>query len=322
MHKRNGTSYALGLRLWEIYNRRLLAETSPSERVIAHYQTFFEEPEAELRKIATFVGLDGNEIADAAALVAVNRRHTAFTIEQMIDAGVSGQIVALYRSLIDGTGERGKATREKKRSTKVEGDQLSGTENKLNPSIPDGEDVRRELAVRRGDEVRHREEVARLQQTIDRLREELAVKSVSAAAEINRRDGRIEELQKAYAHIDQLLKGEQVQRNQLFAELESRRNWTHAASKLRLLASKLKLLTSKLRLLTSKLRLLASKLRLLAAKLRWIVGNLNGTSRRSLSCANASPNPTNSCKRPVSVWPISKRGTRRSRNGCARSFWK
>jgi len=220
MHKRNGTSYALGLRLWEIYNRHLLAETSPAERIIAHYQTFFEEPEAELRKIANFIGLDGNEIADAAALVSVNRRHTAFTIEQMIDAGVSGQIVTLYRSLIDGTEERGKATKEKKRSAKVEGDRLSGTENKLNPSIPDGEDVRRELAVRRGDEVRHREEVARLQQTIDRLREELAAKSVSAAAEINRRDGRIEELQKAYAHIDQLLKGEQVQRNQLFAELE------------------------------------------------------------------------------------------------------
>ena len=110
--------------------------------------------------------------------------------------------------------------RGKKAFDESRGRQLSGTENKLNPSIPAGEDVRRELAVRRGDEVRHREEVARLQKTIDRLREELAVKSVSAAAEINRRDGRIEELQKAYAHIDQLLKGEQVQRNQLFAELE------------------------------------------------------------------------------------------------------
>ena len=145
----------------------------------------------------------------------------------MIDAGVSGQIVALYRSLVDGTGDHGKATREKKRSAKVEGDQLSGTESKLNTSIPDGEDVRRELADRRGDEVRHREEVARFQKTIDRLREELTAKSVSAAAEINRRDGRIEELQKAYAHIDQLLKGEQVQRNQVFAELEKirRESW-------------------------------------------------------------------------------------------------
>ena len=52
------------------------------------------------------------------------------------------------------------------------------------------------------------------------MREELAAKSVRAAAEINRRDGRIEELQKAYAHIDQLLQGEQAQRNQLLAELE------------------------------------------------------------------------------------------------------
>ena len=38
MHKRNGTSYALGLRLWEIYNRRLLADTRPEERIITHYQ--------------------------------------------------------------------------------------------------------------------------------------------------------------------------------------------------------------------------------------------------------------------------------------------
>jgi len=210
MQKRNGTSYALGLRLWEIYNRRLLAETSPGERIIAHYQAFFEEPEAELRKIATFAGLDGKEAAAAAELVAVNRRHTAFSVEQMIDAGVSERIVAFYRALVDGTTERGRGNKNK-HPAKGEGDQLSGTKNTLNVSIPNGEDVRRELAVRRGDEVRHREEVARLQQTIDRLREELAAKSVSAAAEINRRDGRIEELQKAYAHIDQLLKGEQAQ---------------------------------------------------------------------------------------------------------------
>ena len=223
MHKRNGTSYALGLRLWEIYNRRMLDAASSAEQIIAHYQTFFEEPEAELRKIAAFVGLDDKEVADAAALVTVNRRHTTFTIEQMIDAGVSEQIVALYRSLIDGTVERGRGARKKTRSVKVENNRLSGTENKLNTSIPDGEDVRRELAIRRGDEIRHREEVARLQQTIDRLRGELAAKSVHAAAEINRRDGRIEELQKAYAHIDRLLEGEQAQRNQLFAELEKKR---------------------------------------------------------------------------------------------------
>ncbi len=54
MNKRNGTSYALGLRLWEIYNRRLLAETDPQKRVLTSYAAFFEDPRAELRKIANF----------------------------------------------------------------------------------------------------------------------------------------------------------------------------------------------------------------------------------------------------------------------------
>jgi GT2 family glycosyltransferase/glycosyltransferase involved in cell wall biosynthesis len=208
MHKRNGTSYALGLRLWEIYNRRLLAETRANDRFIVHYQAFFEQPEAELQKVAIFAGLDGR--GTAAALVAVDRRHTAFTTEQMIDAGVSGEIVALYRSLLDNTAQRSTEKKKKKRSPTVAGDQLAGTGSKLNASIPNSEDIRRELAARRGDAVRHLEEIARFQKTIDGLREELTAKNLRATAEINRRDGRIEELQKAYTHLDELLKKREV----------------------------------------------------------------------------------------------------------------
>ncbi len=213
LHQRNGTSYALGLRLWEIYNRRLLANTDPDQRIITHYQSFFEDPESELHKLAAFARLNRNATAAAADLVAVNRRHTVFTIEQMIDAGVSDKILTLYRSLLDGAVPRDRGSKKASRS---KADQLAGAESKLNASIPNSEDVRRELASRRGDEIQYREEVARLQRTI----EELAAKSVSAAAEINRRDGRIEELQKAYAHLAVLLQGEQSQRNQLLAETE------------------------------------------------------------------------------------------------------
>ena len=212
-----------GLRLWEIYNRRLLADTDPDERIITHYQAFFEDPEDELRKIAEFAGLNASATSAAASLIAVNRRHTAFTIEQMIDAGVSEEILALYRSLLDGTAQPRKGTKKSSRRSGVKGDQLAGAENKLNASVPNGEDVRRELASRRGDEIQHQEEVARYQKTIEGLREELAAKSVSAAAEINRRDGRIEELQKAYAHLDEMLERELGQRRQLLAELESAR---------------------------------------------------------------------------------------------------
>ena len=86
---------------------------------------------------------------------------------------------------------------------------MRGAESQLRTSVPDSEDVRAELARRRGAEIQHREEIARYQKTIDGLRQELVAKSVQAAAEINRRDGRIEELQKAYANLER-------QRNEIF----------------------------------------------------------------------------------------------------------
>ncbi len=210
MHKRNGTSYALGLRLWELYNRRVLAQSRAEDRIITSYQAFFEDPETELRKIAAFSGLADSEVAEAATLVAADRRHTSFSVEQMIDAGVSEQIVTLFQELTHG------ATAAVE--PRAEADQLTGSASQLNMRIPDGEDVRRELATRRGDEARFLDEIGRHQKTIEGLRHELNGKSVTAAAEINRRDGRIEELQKAYAHLDELLRREHDLRNELVAE--------------------------------------------------------------------------------------------------------
>ena len=203
MHKRNGTSYALGLRLWEIYNRRILANTQPNARMVTNYQSFFDAPEQELAKIAAFVGLPATEITAAANLVATNRRHTTFTVEQMIDAGVSQEIVTLYKSLSAGAGEGTDGGSPP--AVTARRDRLAGAESKLNTFVPDGEDIRRELAKLRGDEIRHRETIARHQEVIEGLRKELNAQTLRATAEINLRDGRIEELQKAEAQRGELL---------------------------------------------------------------------------------------------------------------------
>ena len=100
MHERNGTSYSFGLRLWEIYNRRILEATTAAERLVTRYDFFFENPETELSRIANFLGLPSGEVNRAAALVAQGRRHTHFTTEQLIDARVSPEVVDLYRTLI------------------------------------------------------------------------------------------------------------------------------------------------------------------------------------------------------------------------------
>ena len=203
MHKRNGTSYALGLRLWEIYNRRILANTQPNERMITNYQAFFDAPEQELAKIAAFAGLPATEITAAANLVATNRRHTTFTVEQMIDAGVSQEIVTLYQSLTTGSDEG--TVRGSPPAVTARRDPLAGAESKLNTFVPDSEDIRRELAKLRGDEIRHRETIAQHQEVIEGLRKELNAQTLRATAEINLRDGRIEELQKAEAQRGELL---------------------------------------------------------------------------------------------------------------------
>ncbi|MGZ4659045.1 MAG: amidase family protein, partial [Blastococcus sp.] len=51
MRERNGTSYSFGLRLWEIYNRRVIETADTQERLVTHYDLFFDEPETELRRI-------------------------------------------------------------------------------------------------------------------------------------------------------------------------------------------------------------------------------------------------------------------------------
>ncbi len=239
MNKRNGTSYALGLRLWEIYNRRLLAETDPQKRLLTSYAAFFEDPRAELRKIADFAGLqDSADFDKAVALVAVTRRHTTFTTEQMIDAGVAEPIITLYTTLLEGA-KGGNVRAADRLGDKVKGDPLAGSDSQLRTFIPDSEEIRQELAARRGAEVRYREEVTRHQKTIDGLRQELAAKSVKAAADINHRDGRIEELQNAHTHLDNLLRGEQAERTKLLAELERvrRETWEQLEAARRRVAS-------------------------------------------------------------------------------------
>ena len=88
MRERNGTSYSFGLRLWEIYNRRLLEGTNGKERFITHYDYFFQEPELELRRITDFIGLPNAKIGSSAAWVAALKRHTHCTIEELVDARV------------------------------------------------------------------------------------------------------------------------------------------------------------------------------------------------------------------------------------------
>ena len=231
MHRRNGTSYALGLRLWEIYNRRVLACAPPEKRLITSYQAFFERPEQELERLAGFAGIGTPSIKEAAAIVARDHRHTSFTLEQLIDACSDQELVLFYRDLL-GVAVEGNAPPRKKKSPNYGSQQVSlgpvdplaGTINSLNFTIVESETTREELARRRGSEIEHTETIKHLQGRIESLTQELTGNAERTALEIGRRDGRITELQAAYAHLDELLLREQAGRDKLLEQLNRERD--------------------------------------------------------------------------------------------------
>ena len=140
MRKRNGTSYAFGLRLWEIYNRRLVEAVGKHERLVTHYDLFFENAEKELQRIANFVGLPDAKIHSAAELVATKRRHTHFAIDQLIDAGVSGEVIELYSALVAQASPMRKKTSVAKSAPGAKSHEthlLPGSVSRLDPFVPD-----------------------------------------------------------------------------------------------------------------------------------------------------------------------------------------
>jgi methyl-accepting chemotaxis protein len=99
LHQRNGVSFHLALSLWGAYNQHALSATAPKNRIVSHYDSFFDDPHEELLRILSFLGLPDSEAAKAAALISRTRRHTHFTTQQLLDAQIPPQLFQLYQQL-------------------------------------------------------------------------------------------------------------------------------------------------------------------------------------------------------------------------------
>ena len=208
MRERNVTSYSFALRLWEIYNRRLIEAASEKDRLVTRYDAFFEDTESELRRILQFAGLKDTESRNAAGLVSTRRRHTHFTIDDLIDAGVSDEVIELYRSLIaeaSPTKTRvAKATT--RRDTSSETDLLPGSVSRVNTFVPERlaqiEHLYGELLAQ--GEARHRVEIDKLKAQIEEISAHYT--------------GEVKQLQDRIMQINELLRARSIS----LAENESR----------------------------------------------------------------------------------------------------
>src|SRR5206468_11491908 len=106
--------------------------------------------------------------------VATKRRHTHFTIDQLIDARVSGEVIELYRALIAETSRRkASAAKSGRRVKSTESDILPGPVSRLDAFIPDRfaqiEHLYGELLAQT--EARHKSEVEKLSTHAARMEE-------------------------------------------------------------------------------------------------------------------------------------------------------
>jgi GT2 family glycosyltransferase/glycosyltransferase involved in cell wall biosynthesis len=228
MKQRNGTSYSFGLRLWEIYNRRVIETARDHERLVTDYHRFFENPEAELRRIVSFAGLSGGEVGRAAGLVTTRRRHTHFTIDQLIDARVSPKVIELYRALIAEASPtekiKGTPTVAARAEESNEADLLPGSVSRLNAFVPERiaqiEGLYDKLLAQ--GEARHKAQVeqvtAHLAQTEARHKAQVEKLTTHLAQTEAQHQTQIEELTRRYSREIEQLRQRIVRVNELLRE--------------------------------------------------------------------------------------------------------
>jgi|Deesub1362A_J573_1020465.scaffolds.fasta_scaffold00087_91 hypothetical protein len=105
--KRNKNSAMFGYHLWLTYNQRLLAAASPEQRIITHYDAYFADPVAELRRLLDFLGLSVSEemLKKACRTISVALRHNRSSTPELLQkTEVPAEVTRLYMEMCEEAG--------------------------------------------------------------------------------------------------------------------------------------------------------------------------------------------------------------------------
>ena len=226
LHQRNGVSLHLALSLWGVYNQHALSATAPKNRIVSHYDSFFDDPHAELLRILSFLGLPDSKAANAAALISSERRHTHFTTQQLLDAQIPPQLFQLYQQLSTEAGRvsdaelaasslPAEAEQRPPRKRKARNDVLTTGAARL-PESPalnlaalEADRLRREAAFLTSEIKRQAEHIERISAAVLNSERELKQRDATLAAdnaEFQRLNAHIEQVSAALLRSEQELK--------------------------------------------------------------------------------------------------------------------
>jgi len=87
--------------LWLTYYRQLLSATLPTHRLVTHYQSYFQDARAELRRVLDWLDLEVSDeaVERACAQISVGLRHHHVMTAEVIGTDVPDEVLSLYWSL-------------------------------------------------------------------------------------------------------------------------------------------------------------------------------------------------------------------------------
>jgi hypothetical protein len=107
LQRRSHSSLAFGLHLWLRYNQRLLNGLRPDERVITHYNAYFHNPQAEMRRILKLLRISASSeiIEQACSTISVPLRHSWLTTDELLKSNVPEEVLDCYMKMCSEAGE-------------------------------------------------------------------------------------------------------------------------------------------------------------------------------------------------------------------------
>lgn len=137
LHSRGYASQYFAYDLWLQYNRAVLANTTPENRIVTHYESYFVDPAAELRRVTTALGMSVSDaaIAEACATTQQRLRHASAGVTDLLNSRPPAEVVTTYMQLCNEAGP-------------VYGEQLARELTALDRPLPEATDTGNEWADR------------------------------------------------------------------------------------------------------------------------------------------------------------------------------
>lgn len=92
--------------VWYSYNQSLLTQAAGLPLIVTHYDSYFENPEAELRRVTDFLGLEvsAETIEGACAWIARDLRNQTSGLVDLVESDVPFEVIELYLELCEQSG--------------------------------------------------------------------------------------------------------------------------------------------------------------------------------------------------------------------------